>query len=334
MLLPQPLFEAIRHHMGDHGDWHIARYRKLWLPLDERAAWQRARDKYPDLFYLDERGAGEQFLDFHRMMIRHYKWILANTQNHGKTWYVWPRVPAIYMQRLPSHIKTHALARIEAIINDPASTADQLGAFIERTKLDTSPGSDLHTALHGVINNVESEQFPSHPDLYSASMADLSHAHYNEHFWILHGWIDNIYARWQAAHNIAVEQDALDPSGHNHGNTLIGTNDLTGGGGSGHDGHTGHGGDSGGGSGGDHGGGHGGGHGDGPSDGGGGNSTGGAGGGPGGGANTGTPPFLNEPKPTAPVTSGIGFHHDPILHDAAATPPQDPSDPSRPHKHH
>lgn len=324
MLLPEPLFEAIRHHMGDHGDWHIARYRERWLPLEERPLWKRARAKYPDLHFLDEAGAGEQFLDLHRKMVRHYKWILENTSNHGKKWYVWQRVPAIYMQRIPSHIRNNALTRIEAMIADPAITADQLGSFIERTKLDTSPGSDLHTALHGAINNVESEQYPGHPDLYRASMADLSHAHYNEHFWILHGWIDNIYARWQAAHGIAVEQGPLDPSGGHHhlrppSNTLIapggGSAGTTAGGSAdvpppppsdGQAGHTGHGGHAG--------------H---------------AGHGGGGGAATlpggGTTPSVE----TKPQTGGLGFHHDPILHDAGETsPPEDPTDPNRPYNHH
>lgn len=324
MLLPEPLFEAIRHHMGDHGDWHIARYRERWLPLEERSIWRRARNKYPELFYLDEAGAGKQFLDFHRLMIRHYKWILANTPGHGKSWYVWTRVPAIYMQRIPSHIRNNALTRIEAMITDASITADQLGSFIERTKLDTSPGSDLHTALHGAINNVESKQYPNHHDLYRASMADLSHAHYNEHFWILHGWIDNIYARWQAAHGLAVEQDALDPSAGLHhvtppGNTLIapgGGAGTTPGGSAGttvpdghnehadHAGHAGHGG---------------------------GGSTAVAG----GGVNSNPVPILEEPKPTPPVAGGIGFHHDPILHDTNETPPpKDPSGPHRPHNHH
>lgn len=218
MILPEALVGAIRHHMATHGDWHIARHRERWLPMDEREDWRRARAAYPDIKYLDEAGAGEEFLEFHRMMIRHYKWILLNTPGHNVKWYVWPRVPAIYMQRLPAHARTSALAGIERIIQDPASTAEDLGAFIERTRLVTTPGSDVHNLLHGVIGNIENEMYPNHPQRFAASMADLSVAHYNENFWILHGWIDDIYARWQTAHSIAVDQSPLDPAlgGHLH----------------------------------------------------------------------------------------------------------------------
>ncbi|MBL8963902.1 MAG: tyrosinase family protein [Phycisphaerae bacterium] len=214
MKLPQTLYDAVRAHMGDHGDWHQARYRERWLPVDERAEWRAARARFPTLKFLDEPGAGEQFLTFHREMIRNFKWLIANTPGHGYTLEAWTRVPS----DLESWFRPMTLARsyariLELIVH---GTADQLGSFIERTELDTSEGSNLHNLLHGLIDAKEARDHPGHPSLIEAGMADLSVAHYNEHFWSLHAWIDDLYAMWQRAHGQIPDQSALEPD-HSHG---------------------------------------------------------------------------------------------------------------------
>lgn len=213
MKLPEPLYAAVREHMDHHGDWHLARFRERWLPVPERADWRRARDTFPDLKFLDEVGAGEQFLTFHRTMVRQFKWIIDHTTGHNFRFVPWPRIRDDLVQGLPPTMLLHAHARILELVRE--GTRDQLGSFIERTQTDHTPGSNLHTALHGLIDAKESQDFPGDRSLREASMADLSVAHYNEHFWGLHGWIDNIYALWELAHGITPDQSPLEPS-HDH----------------------------------------------------------------------------------------------------------------------
>ena len=59
--------------------------------------------------------------------------------------------------------------------------------------------------------------FTGFPDLPAVTMNAFGTAPHNEHFWGLHGWIDERLADWQRAHGEAVEQSPLPPSHHLHG---------------------------------------------------------------------------------------------------------------------
>ncbi len=209
MKLPEPLFAAVRDHMRDHGWWHLARCRERWIPVPQRADWARARAAFPRLAYLDQPGAGAEFLRFHRMMMRHFHWLRLNTPGHGLEFAVWTSIPAALRGLLPADYLADAHVRImELVIH---GDEDQLGGYLERTYLDYSPGSNLHTALHGLIDAVETRDHPGDPSLIEASMADLSVAHHNVRFWELHGWIDNIYALWERAHGKVPDQSPMQP---------------------------------------------------------------------------------------------------------------------------
>jgi hypothetical protein len=48
-------------------------------------------------------------------------------------------------------------------------------------------------------------------------MNDPATAPHNRHFWGLHGWIDESFARWQRAHGEAVDQSPISPHVSEHG---------------------------------------------------------------------------------------------------------------------
>jgi hypothetical protein len=45
-------------------------------------------------------------------------------------------------------------------------------------------------------------------------------AHHNEHFWSLHGWIDELFAEWQRAHGEPVDQSPQPPIAAGHGHLM------------------------------------------------------------------------------------------------------------------
>ncbi|MEP0915024.1 hypothetical protein NDI45_29580 [Leptolyngbya sp. GB1-A1] len=117
---------------------------------------------------------------------------------------------------LPSDYLDNALSQIESFIN--SGTADELGAFIEATTTSTLSNRDIHNNAHGLIGFVEARDFPNDPRLIDASMSSTVTAHHNEHFWGLHGWTDEIFARLQRKNGEIVDQSPLLPS-HDHGIT-------------------------------------------------------------------------------------------------------------------
>lgn len=224
MRLPDTLCDAMRPHMN-HSGWHIARLREQWLPIGERPDWRIARNEYPNVKYLDEPGSGREFLVFHRNMIRSYKWFLTQPSAAQVVYQPWREIPDWLAARFHPGAMGATYARILHLIR--YGTADQLGSYLERNELDTSPGCNMHNLAHGYIARHEAENFVNDPRLAGAGMTDLSTACFNEHFWGLHGWMDEIYAMWQRLHDEPVNQEALDPNlahaGHHGGGAGGGT---------------------------------------------------------------------------------------------------------------
>lgn len=221
MRLPQPLFEAVRRAMAHHGHWHLARTPRAWIPTADRPEWEEAHAHFPDLIPINQVGAGAEFLTFHRTMIRQFKWLIDNTPGHFFVYKPWPRIPDELVTALPPSMFSRAHARILELIRQ--GTLDQLGSYLERTATDFTAGSNLHTALHGIIDARETRMGASARDQRECGMADLTVAHCNEQFWGLHGWIDDIYALWEYAHKQIPNQEPLEPGGHG----LVPSMDMT-----------------------------------------------------------------------------------------------------------
>ena len=71
--LPTALYNAVKPVFAHHAPWHLARVRPQNLPAAAQAAWQAARQQFPNLKFLDEAGSGEEFMHFHRVMVRNFK---------------------------------------------------------------------------------------------------------------------------------------------------------------------------------------------------------------------------------------------------------------------
>lgn len=202
--------------MGAHGAWHTARLLEVWLPMDERGEWRAARALYPNVKPVTAEVSGQQFLEFHRLMLRHFKWLVANTPNHNHVLQPWSELPA-WLKESPENpggfTDVYLAAwkeRVDSLIHDPNSTADQLGHFLESTKLDSSLGSNMHNLCHAEIAAYE---YRGPSGYEGAEMDDFATAHYNAHFWNLHGWLDGLYAQWQSHHGQLVDQSPMDPGG-------------------------------------------------------------------------------------------------------------------------
>src|SRR5262245_14246136 len=93
MRLPQALYQAVKAAFAHHNPWHLARMRPASLPPQWQAAWQAARQQFPNARFLDEMGSGEEFLRFHRLMVRNFKWLIAHTPNANFQYEPWPQFP-------------------------------------------------------------------------------------------------------------------------------------------------------------------------------------------------------------------------------------------------
>ena len=223
MRLPDPLYRLTRDTFVHHAPWHFARMRAEWLEPAERAAWQRARAAFPAVRYVDQPGAGEEFLRFHREMIRVFIWLIVATPEAGMEYRPWIQLPGWLVQAFAKtgggpQFLSGALAGVEGLIM--TGTADQLGSFIEPTDVARLRFDGIHNATHDVVAQVEATTVE--PDLVAgAGMGATSTAPNNAHFWALHGWIDERFADWQRRHGEAVDQTPLDPSAQLHGMSAV-----------------------------------------------------------------------------------------------------------------
>lgn len=206
MRLPDALYQAMLPVFEHHGFWHFAR-----IPANPN--FEAARKVFPHLKLVTEPGSGEEFLRFHRVMMRNFKWLVENTPAAAYQFVPWTQLPDFLVELLGPNSVSTALAGIEARV---AGSADELGGYIEANRVVQPPpaGANIHNYSHGAIS--EYEQLPADS---GADMKSLIESPYNEYFWKLHGWIDDYFAAWQSGHGEAIDQSALDPharSGHMH----------------------------------------------------------------------------------------------------------------------
>ncbi|MCG3160287.1 MAG: hypothetical protein JMDDDDMK_01356 [Acidobacteria bacterium] len=208
MRLPEHIYHAVKPHFSHHAAWHEARLSNA------------PENHFPGLIKTDKPGSGEQFLRFHREMIRVFKWIIANTPGPQYRHVPWEKLPDwlanLFEAAQPNYL-TAAYAEIDRLIVE--GTADELGNFIEATGVSQHPHKNIHNRAHGTIAGYENLTFgANNARLADAKMNNFSSAPHNEHFWGLHGWIDDVFAKWQQQHGETVDQSPLQPdhSGHMH----------------------------------------------------------------------------------------------------------------------
>jgi hypothetical protein len=213
MKLPRPIFDLVKKAFRHHGCWH-------YLRMDDSLQGEAQRRKcfppcemWPDgLHSFREKGCGEEFLKFHRMMIRNFKWIV-NSAPVPKYWYSpWEKFPCWVESKIdvldPFYLRklNHRLGSLVS-----GGSLDELGRFIEGDTLrgssaDTSP--DVHSKIHGIVHDYEQTNFGRQDD---SDMGNADTAACNEHFWRLHGWIDEVYVRWEHANGETPNQSPLEP---------------------------------------------------------------------------------------------------------------------------
>lgn len=198
MKLADNAYNSIKPHMASHAQWHVARIPKRLVPVNERAAWSAARAAFPTMVPWDQRGAGEQFLKFHREMLNHFNQMFPPKSAVAAACTPWTTLPEKLRDCFSKEYWVAFDAKVEQLIE--CGTLDELGNFLEATDLDTSLGSGVHNLAHGFIAYLEANEHPTHPRLVDAGMDSPFTAHHNELFWRLHGWIDGFYEEWERRH--------------------------------------------------------------------------------------------------------------------------------------
>lgn len=212
MKVEDALYRAIKSNpmMSGHVAWHAARIPADLVPVPDRPAWRIARAASNNPVDWNSPGAGKEFLEFHRMMIRHYKWFVDTTPNLTTTFAPWTDLPSWLKEHLtPAYIKA-CRKKIEELVTGRSD--DRLGGFLEATGAFNGLGSGVHNIAHGLIAQIEVKEHLGCPELIDAGMDDPATAHHNELFWKLHGWIDNIYAQWQRYNNQPDNQSPMNPT--------------------------------------------------------------------------------------------------------------------------
>lgn len=153
-------------------------------------------------------GSGEQFLEFHRHMICHFKWIVINVNEPNYAYRPWSELPPWVVSYLDIHFHPGylelQLSNIENAVNE--KSLDDLGMIIEGTISHIQPNG-VHAWVHDAVSWWET-QIRGKPDP-EADMGNQYSAIFNDHFWRFHGWIDSFYARWQRLNGQAVDDAPL-----------------------------------------------------------------------------------------------------------------------------
>jgi hypothetical protein len=215
MRLPGDLYTIVKHHMDGHSDWHIARLNPAEFGPEDQAAIMAARVKFPDAKCVIDPGSGEQFLEFHRDMLRQFKWMVIHTPVPGYVFDEWQVLPPWLAGRFVPGDLEGFTAALPGYIAGPS--VDLLGSYIESTPRGTAPFHGVHNMCHALIAAAESEMHPGDERRRDASMVEFSEAPHNEYFWSLHSWIDGMYAAWQVQHGVPVDVSPKKPGHHHHG---------------------------------------------------------------------------------------------------------------------
>jgi hypothetical protein len=196
-------------HMAFHAAWHAARIPKSLVSFHDRNTLDAVRQHFPGVVDWNAHEAGRQFLEFHREMIRHYKFIRLQVLG-SEHFPVWDAFPLELERRLPRVYVEAFVTRIEQLVR--GDSVEDLGNFIEAAGRCNELGSNIHNFGHGHLALIEAERYPGHADLKVVGMDDPATAHYNELFWKFHGWLDSLYSRWLRGHGMLDDTSPLDPS--------------------------------------------------------------------------------------------------------------------------
>lgn len=220
MQLPEPILAAVMQYFDAHHPfWHLARVQESEMKSPrEKATWKKARKMFPTLRFRDEPGAGEDFLTFHREMMREYKWILERFPEAGLSYLPWQSIPDDVRQVIETEFGLPVdpgLSSISTLVN--SGTLSNIGGFIEPCPAQRfTEGRGLHDLSHGAVAEIEEKQGLAS----DFSMGSPSTAHRNVVFYQLHGWIDECYAAWQRAHGQIPDLSPKAPSGMHRTQTV------------------------------------------------------------------------------------------------------------------
>jgi len=201
MRLPDALYNAVKPLFVSHARWHAAR--------DPRREGLRGPGtEFPDVLGLNEAGSGEQFLSYHREMLRTFTGVAFRHPDTGFVYRPWPKLPNwlgdFFAWAQPGFLDG-ALTRARDIVR--RGTADELGNFLESTLVTSDPFRGIHNIAHGNIAAYEEHRFGTdHPGLRDARMDSSVSSPHNEHFWGLHGWIDEMYVDLQRRRGEAMDR--------------------------------------------------------------------------------------------------------------------------------
>ncbi|HET9796133.1 MAG TPA: hypothetical protein VFS34_16920 [Thermoanaerobaculia bacterium] len=202
MRLPEPLYRAVKPLFASHERWHAAR-------LPGSSSLRGPGTDFPGLRALDEPGSGEQFLAYHRQMLRRFLEVAAGETRSGFALDRWEHFPAwladIFAWSHPGFLPG-ALLRASEIVR--SGSVDDLGNFLESTLVSGDPYRGLHNIAHAKIALYEEHRFgAAHPALRDARMDSPASSPHNEHFWSLHAWIDALYSERLARTGETTEDD-------------------------------------------------------------------------------------------------------------------------------
>src|SRR5712691_4993606 len=137
MRLPENLYRAAKPVFAHHAPWHAARQ-------PDHPERRGPGTMFPDVKALNEPGCGEQFLRFHREMIRVFKY-LASTTSPPYAYESWAAFPS-WLQAMFDKAQPDFLDRVASKITElvQSGSADDLGNFIEATGLSNDPYRNVH----------------------------------------------------------------------------------------------------------------------------------------------------------------------------------------------
>jgi hypothetical protein len=213
MKLPNNIYAMVKEYMGHHGCWHKLRREDYSQEARNRCFSPGGPSHWPwpnGLKEQGQQGSGDDFLKFHRLMIRNFRWIVATAPGPRYSYIPWQQFPPwlidIFTMVDPRYV-TRVNEDLDGIVSNSAKSSDDLGRRIEGPQIGAA-FPNIHSNVHGAVSDYEFKHFGAQT---SCDMGKASVSMLNEHFWGFHGWIDNYYAHWQIAHGDTVDQSPVKP---------------------------------------------------------------------------------------------------------------------------